>query len=177
MDLPRTGMETPYPESHYRSIVTPNLLPVAYAGSIQQVSPLFSGLYFVDSLFLVALYRTVQGRKTGLTNKKIKDLKLKDSHDYTVNSYQAYKNAYDQFMKLPKDVSLEDFMKAKQNLEKYTDSLKYKDADYSQIKDLISKIPSDLSSYNSDSVANLNKVLGRIVYNKTILEQSVVVSI
>jgi hypothetical protein len=25
------------------------------------------------SLFLVALYRTVQGRKTGLTNKKIKD--------------------------------------------------------------------------------------------------------
>ena len=73
MDLPRTGMETPYPESHYRSIVTPNLLPVAYAGSIQQVSPLFSGLYFVDSLFLVALYRTVQGRKTGLTNKKIKD--------------------------------------------------------------------------------------------------------
>ena len=78
MDLPRTGMETPYPESHYRSIVTPNLLPVAYAGSIQQVSPLFSGLYFVDSLFLVALYRTVQGRKTGLTNKKIKDLKLKD---------------------------------------------------------------------------------------------------
>ena len=78
MDLPRTGMETPYPESHYRSIVTPNLLPVAYTESIQQVSPLFSGLYFVDSLFLVALYRTVQGRKTGLTNKKIKDLKLKD---------------------------------------------------------------------------------------------------
>ena len=61
-----------------RSIVTPNLLPVAYTESIQQVSPLFSGLYFVDSLFLVALYRTVQGRKTGLTNKKIKDLKLKD---------------------------------------------------------------------------------------------------
>ena len=81
MDLPRTGMETPYPESHYRSIVTPNLLPVAYAGSIQQVSPLFSGLYFVDSLFLVALYRTVQGRKTGLTNKKIKDLKLKGSSE------------------------------------------------------------------------------------------------
>ena len=70
--MPRTGMETPYPESHYRSIVTPNLLPVAYAGSIQQVSPLFSGLYFVDSLFLVAFYRTVQGRKTGLTNKKLK---------------------------------------------------------------------------------------------------------
>lgn len=69
MDLPRTGMETPYPESHYRSIVTPNLLPVAYTGSIQQVSPLFSGLYFVDSLFLVALYRTVQSWKTGLTNK------------------------------------------------------------------------------------------------------------
>ena len=124
-----------------------------------------------------ALTNAIQSLKVSGSKEYVaylQDLKLKDSHDYTVNSYQAYKNAYDQFMKLPKDVSLEDFMKAKQNLEKYTDSLKYKDADYSQIKDLISKIPSDLSSYNSDSVANLNKVLGRIVYNKTILEQSVV---
>ena len=78
MDLPRTGMETPYPESHYRSIVTRIFFLSPTPEAYNKVSPLFSGLYFVDSLFLVALYRTVQGRKTGLTNKKIKDLKLKD---------------------------------------------------------------------------------------------------
>jgi len=34
MDLPRTGMETQNHQSHYRRIVTANLLPVAHAGSL-----------------------------------------------------------------------------------------------------------------------------------------------
>ena len=66
MDLSRAGMETQNHQSHYRRAITANLLSVAHTGSIQQVPPLFSGLYFVDSFFLVAFYRTIQGRKAGL---------------------------------------------------------------------------------------------------------------
>ena len=70
MDLSLTGMETPYPEPRHCRAFTANLLSVAHTGSLQQVSPLPVGLYIADSLFLMALHRTVQGGKTRLKEMK-----------------------------------------------------------------------------------------------------------
>lgn len=107
-------------------------------------------------------------------SKYRKEIKIKDAYYYTVDSYKLYKDAFDKIMGLSEDISMQEFINAKAELDKYTDLLQYKDADYSQIKDLISKIPSDLSVYSSESVVKLNKVLGNIVYGKTILDQGVV---
>lgn len=52
--------------------------------------------------------------------------------------------------------------------------LKYKDADYSKVDELISKIPADLTVYTDESVAELNNVLNSIERDLPVTEQNIV---
>lgn len=52
--------------------------------------------------------------------------------------------------------------------------LKYKDADYSKVDELISKIPADLTVYTDESVAELNSILNSIERNLPVTEQNIV---
>lgn len=100
-----------------------------------------------------------------------KSITLKDAKYYTNESYQAYKAAYDHLLSLSGDISLREFKEAKENFEKQESLLQGKLADYTQVNQIISQIPKDLSIYNSQAVQELKQVLASIDYNKSIFEQ------
>lgn len=135
-------------------------------GSQQEVSKALDGLHqAIQSLQL-------SGSKSW--QDYIKTVTLKTQYEYTEESYRNYKNAFDKLVALSGDISITEFNKAKNEFEKYETLLKLKGADYSQIKDLISQVPSQLELYDSQLVQKLKQMIASIDYNKTIKEQAIV---
>ncbi|MCI9093950.1 MAG: hypothetical protein HFF36_09270 [Coprobacillus sp.] len=104
----------------------------------------------------------------------VQNLKLKDSADYTVESYKEYKQAYDNLVGMNEDLSLVEFNKVKFVYEEALEALIYKTADYSKVQEILNKIPEDLSAFDAKKVEALNKIIATIDYNKKINEQKVV---
>ena len=103
-------------------------------------------------------------------NEYRKDLILLDKNLYTLESYMNYLIIYNSLSTYD-DISLKEFEEVKTNLENAISLLKYKNADYSELERVMANIPNDLSLYTSNAVANLNKIIASISYDKNILEQ------
>ncbi|MGX8852930.1 hypothetical protein [Amedibacillus sp. YH-ame10] len=54
------------------------------------------------------------------------------------------------------------------------DALKYKDADYSKVDEVIKKVPDDLRHYTEASVKAINEAINAVVHGKNISEQAIV---